>query len=145
MNAIATATRRRPYGLGSRASAGVILATRAGLRAPVEGSDVTTSGSCALFSACSIAADQAERDVHMTMGIETIRLASLPHAGHAADSGAVPSGRDISNTPSWSHRYSYMAIALLRLIRKHHPWARPGPRLHWNAKTSLDLRVAGAP
>jgi hypothetical protein len=79
---------------------GVSGSTGVRLRAPVEGSEVTTSGSWRLFSACSIAADKAVRDPHLSMGIEKTRLASLPHTEHVTDSGAVPSGRVTSNTPS---------------------------------------------
>jgi hypothetical protein len=38
------------------------------------------------------------------MGLVNTRRVSLPHAGHGTDAGAVPSGRLISKTPSWSHR-----------------------------------------
>ncbi len=79
------------------------------LRAPVEGSEVTTSGSSRHFSAWSIAATKA-RDPRESMGIEKTRLASLLHTAHVTDSGAVPTGRVTSNTPSCSHRYSYVAI-----------------------------------
>ncbi len=93
---------------------GVSGSTGVHLRAPVEGNEVTTSGSSRLFSAWSIAATKAVRDPHLTMGIEKTRLASLPHTEHVTDSGAVPSGRVTSNTPSRSHLYSYVATTLLR-------------------------------
>jgi hypothetical protein len=76
------------------------------LRAPLAGNEVTTSGSWRLFSARSIAADQAERVPLMTVGSEMTRLASPPHREHVTDSGALPSGRVISNTPSRLQRYS---------------------------------------
>ena len=44
------------------------------------------------------------------MGGENTRLASIMHAGHGTDSGAVPSARVTSNPPSSSHRYSYVAM-----------------------------------
>jgi hypothetical protein len=47
-----------------------------------------------------MAAVHALRDPHRIMGIEMTRLASPPHTEHATDSGAVPSGRMTSNTPS---------------------------------------------
>jgi hypothetical protein len=93
---------------------GVSGSTGVRLRAPVEGSEVTTSGSSRLFSAWSIAAAKA-RGADESMGAEKIRLASLLQTGHVIDFGAVPSGRITSNTPSWSHRYSYVATAVLSL------------------------------
>ena len=109
------------HGLGRRWRAGVILAIGVRLRAPVDGIEVTTSGSSRLFSAWSIAANRA-RDPRRSMGIEKARPASLLHTPHVTDSGAVPSGRVTSNTPSRSHRYSYMATALLILS---HPTSHP--------------------
>ena len=91
---------------------GVSGSTGVRLRAPVGGREVTTSGASRLFSACSIAATKA-LGVDESMGFERTRLASLPHTGHAIDPGAVPSGRVTSNIPSWSHRYSYVATAVL--------------------------------
>lgn len=88
---------------------GVILAIRPGLRAPAEGTEVTTSGSLRLFAAWSIAATTA-REPRNSTGTEKTRLDSLLHTVQVADSGAVPSGRANSNTPSASHRYSYVAI-----------------------------------
>ena len=77
---------------------GVSGITGVRLRAPVEGSELTTSGSSRLFSAWSIAANRA-RDPRKSMGAEKTRLASLVHTVHVTDSGAVPSGRVTSNTP----------------------------------------------
>ncbi len=74
-------------------------------RAPVEGREVTTSGSSRLCSAWSIAATTAEGD-KASIGFEKTRLPSLPQTGHAIDAGGVPSGRVTSNTPCSSHRYS---------------------------------------
>ena len=108
---------------------GVSGSTGVRLRAPVEGNEVTTSGSSRLFSAWSIAATKA-RDPRESenMGIEKTRLASLPHTEHVTDSGAVPSGRVTSNTPSCSHRYSYVATALLFSVNnvtfRRHPEMR---------------------
>lgn len=82
---------------------GVNGSTVVRLRAPAEGTEVTTSGSWRLFSARSIAAVQAVRGADLSIGAETIRLASLPHAEQGTDAGAVPIGRVISNTPSLSH------------------------------------------
>jgi hypothetical protein len=53
-----------------------------------------------------MAANTAERDPRLTIGIENTRLASLPQTEHVTDCGAVPSGRLISKTPSPSHWYS---------------------------------------
>ena len=78
---------------------GVSGSTGVRLLLPVEGTEVTTSGSWRLFSAWSIAANKAVRDPLLTMGTEKTRLASVPHTKHVADSGAIPSGRVISNTP----------------------------------------------
>ncbi len=97
---------------------GVSGSTGVRLRAPVEGSEVTTSGSSRLFSAWSIAATKA-RDPRGSMGIEKTRLDSLLHTAHATDSGAAPNGRVTSNTPSRSHRYSYVATALHFLSPLH--------------------------
>jgi hypothetical protein len=52
---------------------------------------VTTSGDSRVFSAWSIAATSA-RGCVSSIGDENTRRASVPHAGHAADAGAVPSG-----------------------------------------------------
>lgn len=46
-------------------------------------------------------------------------MAAPPQTAHATDSGAVPRGRVTSNTPSRSHRYSYVATALLPISRQH--------------------------
>jgi len=73
---------------------------RTRLRAPADGTEVTTSGSWRLLSARSIAALQALRVPHLTIGIEMTRLASLPHTGQLTVSGAVPRGRVTSKTPS---------------------------------------------
>lgn len=84
---------------------GVSGSTGVRLRAPVEGKEVTTSGSSRLFSAWSIAATRAGGE-NESMGFENTRPASLPHTGHALDFGDPPSGRVTSNTPSSPHRYS---------------------------------------
>ena len=132
------------HGLGSRWRAGVIRAIGVRLRAPVEGSEVTTSGSSRLFSAWSIAANKA-RDPRNSMGAEKTRIASLLHTAHPIDSGAVPSGRETSNTPSWSHRYSYVATALLFLSQQRHVPTQPQPRPRESANTSADLQIADTP
>ena len=120
---------------------GVSGSTGVRLRAPVEGSEVTTSGSSRLFSAWSIAATKA-RDPRESIGIEKTRLALLLHTAHVTDSGAVPSGRVTSNTPSRPHRYSYVATALLLLSQQRHIPTGPQPRPRENANTSVDFRVA---
>jgi hypothetical protein len=89
--------------VGVTGSMGVRLWAGAG------GNEVTTSGSWRVFSAWSIAAASAG-GVDVSIGGEKTRLASPLHTGHTIDSGAVPSGRATSNAPSWSHRYSYVAI-----------------------------------
>jgi hypothetical protein len=89
------------HGLGKRLSVGVKGST--GVRLRDGGNEVTTSGSSRVFSAWSIAATRA-RGEDDSIGAENTRLASLLHTGHAIDSGAVPSARVTSNTPSWSHR-----------------------------------------
>ena len=137
-------TRAYRHGLGSRWRAGVIRAIGVRLRAPVEGIEVTTSGSSRLFSAWSIAANKA-RDPRNSMGAEKTRIASLLHTAHPIDSGAVPSGRETSNTPSWSHRYSYVATALLFLSQQRHVPTQPQPRPLESANTSADLQIADAP
>ena len=76
-----------------------MLATGVRRRAPVDGSDLTTSGSSRLFSAWSIAASTA-RDPRKSRGIEKTRVASLLHTVQATDTGAVPNGRITSKTPS---------------------------------------------
>jgi hypothetical protein len=121
---------------------GVSGSTGVRLRAPVEGSEVTTSGSSRLFSAWSIAATKA-RDPRESMGIEKTRLASLLHTAHVTDSGAVPSCRVTSNTPSWLHRYSYVATALLFLSQERRIPTGPQPRPRENANTSVDFGIAG--
>jgi len=76
-----------------------MLATGVRRRAPVDGSDLTTSGSSRLFSARSIAASTA-RDPRKSTGTEKTRRASMLHTVQVTDSGAVPSGRVTSKTPS---------------------------------------------
>ncbi len=88
---------------------GVNGSTGVRLRAPAGGNEVTMSGSSRVFSAWSIAATSAG-GVTESIGGEKTRLASLLHAGHVTDFGAVPIARVTSNAPSWSHRYSYVAI-----------------------------------
>lgn len=105
---------------------------------------MTTSGSSRLFSAWSIAANKA-RDPRNSMGAEKTRIASLLHTAHPIDSGAVPSGRETSNTPSWSHRYSYVATALLFLSQQRPVPTQPQPRPRENANTSVDLQIADTP
>jgi len=97
---------RGHQGRGSRARVGVSGSTFVRLRAPADGTDVTTSGSWALFSARSIAPNRAGRDPQRIIGAETILLAGPPQSAHGTDSGAVPIGLTTSNTPSYSHSYS---------------------------------------
>lgn len=89
------------HGLGRRLSVGVNGAMGVRFRRPLEGSDVTTSGSSRLFSACSIAPCNARDsgDLNDSMGAEKTRLASPPQVAHAIDSGAVPSGPLNSSSP----------------------------------------------
>ena len=84
---------------------GVSGSTGVRFRAPVRGSDVTTSGSSRLFSAWSIVATSA-RGANESMGFEKTRDASLLHTGQAIDCAAVPSGSVTSKTPSLPHSYS---------------------------------------
>jgi hypothetical protein len=95
---------RDRHGLGKPRSVGVSSSVR--LRAPLDGSEVTTSGSYRLLSAWSIAAVQATCDADLNRAVEKTRMAWLPQAAHGTDGGAVPSGRMTSNEPSCSHRYS---------------------------------------
>ena len=67
------------------------------------------SGSWRVFSSWSSAATSV-RGTDFSIGGEKIRLASPRHSGHGIDAGALPSGRTTSKPPSWSHRYSYVAI-----------------------------------
>ena len=101
---------RSGYGRGRRRRLGVKGSTGvACLRAPPRGSEVTTSGSSRLFSACSIAADNS-RDESASMGDEKTRLASFPQTAQIIESGAVPSGHAASNTPCCSQQCSYSAM-----------------------------------
>jgi hypothetical protein len=78
------------------------------IRAPADGGDVTTSGSLRVFSACSSMVTWSRR-VDRSIGLEKTRRAWAPHRSQVIDSGAVPSGNlTSSNTPSLSHRYSYV-------------------------------------
>jgi hypothetical protein len=97
------------HGLGRRRRVGVKRSTGVRLWTGAGGNDVTTSGSWRVFSAWSIAVASAG-GVDISIGGEKIRLASPPHTGHPIASGAVPSARATSNAPSWSHRYSYVAM-----------------------------------
>jgi hypothetical protein len=90
---------RHSHGLGRRRRAGVSGSTGVRLLAPVEGTELTTSGWWRLFSARSIAADKAVRDPLLTMATEKTRFASLPHTKHVTESGAIPIGRIISHPP----------------------------------------------
>ncbi len=94
------------HGRGRLRSAGVICAVVIRRPGPVEGSELTTSGSYRLFSAYAIAADQALRLDVSTIGAEMIRREAPPQTTQATDSGAVPSGRWMSKLPSVSQRYS---------------------------------------
>ncbi len=85
--------------MGASGAMGVRLCAGGG------GSEVTMSGSSRVFSAWSVAATTS-REVVISRGLEKTRLARVLHSGQAHDSGAVPSGRVVSNTPCWSHRYS---------------------------------------
>ena len=67
------------------------------------------SGSWRVFSSWSRAATSA-RGTDFSIGGEKTRLASPPHSGHGIESGALPSGTTTSKSPSWPHRYSYVAI-----------------------------------
>ena len=71
---------------------GVSGSTGVRLRAPVEGREVTTSGSSRLFSAWSIAATSAGGD-NDSIGFEKTRRPSPPHTGQTIDAGGAPSGR----------------------------------------------------
>jgi len=94
------------HGLGRLRSAGVICAVVMRRPGPADGSELTTSGSYRLFSACAIAADQALRVDVITIGAEMTRREGSPQTAQATVSGAVPSGRWMSKLPCVSHRYS---------------------------------------
>ena len=105
-----------------------------GLRAPVEGSDVTTSGSVRVFSACSIAATRSRRGDRGSIGLEKTRRAWSPQRSQATDSGAVPSGNLTTNdTPSLSHRYSYVVTRTSFAALREMPSAPRGGPAHVDA------------
>jgi hypothetical protein len=87
------------------------------LRAPAAGTELTTSGSCLLFSARSMAPNQAERDERTNLGADICRRASPPHCGHCPREDAAPMGSINSNVPCCGQQNSY--ITMLRLLRWH--------------------------
>ena len=96
------------YGLGRCCQAGFWGTVGFRFLTGCDGSADTTSGTSRVRSVRSIAVISA-RDASESIGARKTRTASSSQTGHDDLGVAVPIGRRTSKSPSWTHRYWYVA------------------------------------